>query len=385
MNKILFLLAAVLLSACGRGSQSADAAVTSSDTVSAPLPARAELLFAGDAMQHQAQLDQALLRGGGKSYDYSQCFPLIAPAISEADYAVVNLEVPLGGGPKYRGYPCFSAPDSYARALKDAGFDLFLTANNHCLDSGDKAARRTLIALDSLGVDHIGTYKDSMARTHEVPFIKDINGIRIGFLNYTYGTNGISPRDGMEVAMIDRRRMADEIERTRKAGAEILVVTVHWGVEYVLLQNKNQEDLADFLVDVGVDLVIGSHPHVIQPMKVVRNEKEGKDALVVYSLGNFISNMKTGDTRGGAMVRAVVERDSTGKAQFRTADYDIFFAAKPTGASDNFTVIPSWMPEKIPAAQRAHWDLFARSARRIFDTHNVNVPARHPESGLSPK
>lgn len=340
-------------------------------------PQGADLVFVGDAMQHQAQLDRALELGGGKKYDYSSCFSLIAPTITEADYAVCNLEVPLGGGPDYTGYPCFSAPDSYAEALKDAGFDLFLTANNHCLDRRDKAARRTLTALDNLGVDHIGTYHDAQDRADKVPFIKTINGIKFGFLNYTYGTNGIEPTQGAEISLIDKNKMAEEIKKTRDAGAEIVVVTMHWGVEYVLLQNRNQEELADFLVDQGADLIIGSHPHVIQPMKVVRNEKEGKDVLVVYSLGNFISNMKTADTTGGALVRVRVERDSTGSARFKSADYDTFFSAKPAGGRSNFTVIPSWMPEKIPAAQKGTWDIFNRGASRIFDAHNINVPRRH--------
>lgn len=340
-------------------------------------PQGADLVFVGDAMQHQAQLDRALELGGGKKYDYTGCFSLIAPTITEADYAVCNLEVPLGGGPDYTGYPCFSAPDSYAEALKDAGFDLFLTANNHCLDRRDKAARRTLTALDNLGVDHIGTYHDAQDRADKVPFIKTINGIKFGFLNYTYGTNGIEPTQGAEISLIDKNKMAEEIKKTRDAGAEIVVVTMHWGVEYVLLQNRNQEELADFLVDQGVDLIIGSHPHVIQPMKVVRNEKEGKDVLVVYSLGNFISNMKTADTTGGALVRVRVERDSTGSARFKSADYDTFFSAKPAGGRSNFTVIPSWMPEKIPAGQKGTWDIFNRGASRIFDAHNINVPRRH--------
>ncbi len=113
--------------------------IVGADAAAGQSPA-AELLFVGDAMQHQAQLDQALAEGNGLNYDYSACFQLIAPDVMKADYAVCNLEVPLGGGPRYSGYPCFSAPDSYAEALRDAGFDLFLTANNHCLDSGDRAA-----------------------------------------------------------------------------------------------------------------------------------------------------------------------------------------------------------------------------------------------------
>ncbi|MDE6770031.1 MAG: CapA family protein, partial [Muribaculaceae bacterium] len=192
--------------------------ITGADSIgSAP---QAELLFVGDAMQHQAQLDRASQLANGAGYDYSDCFTLIAPTVTSADYAVCNLEVPLGGGPDYTGYPCFSAPDSYAIALRDAGFDLMLTANNHCLDRRDKAARRTLTALDSLGIDHIGTYHDEAQRDSLVPFIKDINGFKIGFLNYTYGTNGIPPREGVEVAMIDRDKMAHEIKLTREAGAE---------------------------------------------------------------------------------------------------------------------------------------------------------------------
>lgn len=340
-------------------------------------PQRAEILFAGDAMQHQAQLDRALELGEGKYYDYSGCFTYIAPEITAADYAVCNLEVPLGGGPDYSGYPCFSAPDSYAKALKDAGFDLFLTANNHCLDRRDKAARRTLLALDSLGIDHIGTYHDSIGRRQLVPFIKDINGFKVGFLNYTYGTNGIPPNDGMEVALIDKDRIAEEMQETRNAGAEILVVTIHWGIEYVLLPNSNQKNIAQFLIDQGADLIIGGHPHVIQPMEIVRNEKEDKDVLLVYSLGNLISNMKTADTRGGALVRAVIERGNDGKARFKSADYDTFFSAKPAGGSSNFTVIPSWMPEKIPSDQRQHWMLFDRGAQKIFDNYNQGVTRRH--------
>lgn len=345
------------------------------DTV-APAPAGATLLFAGDAMQHQAQLDQALLEGGGKAYDYSECFRWIAPEITEADYAVVNLEVPLGGGPRYSGYPCFSAPDSYAQALADAGFDMMLTANNHCLDSGMKAARRTLEALDSLGIDHIGTFKDAADRERKVPFIKDINGIRFGFLNYTYGTNGIPARDGMEVSLIDRPSMAAEIEKTRAAGAEIVVVLMHWGIEYVLRENAIQRDLARFLIENGADMIIGGHPHVVQPMKMVRDEKRGQDVPVVYSLGNFISNMKTGDTRGGAYMRVRVERDSDGKPRVKWADYDTFFSAKPTGKGSNFTVIPSRRTDLIPDSQKAHWQIFIRAASKLFDSENVNVPRR---------
>lgn len=376
---ILLLACATLLSAgCYRLATSADAAQSGEpvDSLVAPRPkpAKATLLFAGDAMQHQAQLDQALSAGRGKSYDYSGCFSLIAPEIEAADYAVVNLEVPLGGGSDYSGYPCFSAPDSYAEALKDAGFDMMLTANNHCLDRRDKAARRTLTALDRLGIDHIGTYHDRAQRDSLVPFIREINGIKVGFLNYTYGTNGIEPRDGVEVSLIDRAKMAKEIDKTRKAGAEIMVVAIHWGIEYVLNENQSQRSVAQFLVGKGVDLVIGGHPHVVQPMHVVENDSTGRRSLVVYSLGNFISNMKTRDTRGGALVRARIERDSLGDAHFVDADYDTFITQRPVGKRDNFRVVPSWMIDSLPASQRQNWTLFHTASDRLFRTSNRAVP-----------
>lgn len=335
---------------------------------------KADIVFAGDAMQHKAQIDAAS-RGGGV-YDYSDCFKALSPYISDADYAVVNLETPLGGEP-YSGYPCFSAPDSYLDALTDAGFDMMLTANNHTLDKRDRGLVRTLDKLDERNVTHLGTYRNAAERDSVLPMIVDIAGFKVGFLNYTYGTNGITLSSDAVVDYIDRDKMARDIARTRSCGAELVAVCVHWGLEYQLLPSPAQRQLADFLVEQGVDMIIGGHPHVIQPMKVVHNEKENKDVLIVYSLGNFISNMKTADTRGGALVRATIVRDSDGKARFSHADYDTFFSAKPEGEKSNFMVVPSWMPEKIPASQKAHWDIFDRGAQKIFDRHNVNVPRRH--------
>ena len=329
------------------------------------------LLFVGDAMQHQAQLDKAKEIGGGY-YDYSECFTLLAPVVQQADYAVCNLEVPLGGGNNYTGYPAFSAPDSFAESLAEAGFDLFLTANNHCLDRRGKAAKRTLNVLDSMGVDHIGTYRSSLERDSLVPLIKDINGIKVAFLNYTYGTNGINPDGGIEVAFIDKDKIRKEINLAKEKGGEIIVVAMHWGIEYVLLENKVQRDLADFLVECGADIIMGGHPHVVQPMKIVRNEKEDKDVLIVYSLGNFISNMNTADTRGGAMIWVTLQKDSLGNAKFKKAEYETLFSAKPVGKR-NYRVIPSWLEDSIPSAQKKNWDLFQRGALKIFDKYNVGV------------
>lgn len=295
------------------------------------------LLFAGDAMMHQAQIEAARCENG--AYDYSGCFTEIEPLLKSADYAVVNLETPLGRS-GFTGYPCFNAPVSYAAALKEAGFDLFLTANNHTLDRRDKGLRYTVHALDSLGIPHLGTYPDSEARRHALPMIKDVKGFRIGFLNYTYGTNGITVQGDVVVDYIDRDKIAKDVEDLRNAGAEIIVTAMHWGEEYTLLPVRSQKQLADFLMSLGVDMIIGGHPHVVQPFNMQFNPVTGRNSLVIYSLGNFISNMKTRDTRGGAVAEVKLQRDSCGSVSVSDARYHLVFTVPPSAAERDFKVYP---------------------------------------------
>ena len=169
---------------------------------------RITLLFVGDLMQHQAQIDAAHVSEG--KYDYSSCFSLIKEQISQADLAIGNLEVTLGGRP-YRGYPMFSAPDEYLQAIKDAGFDILLTANNHCLDRGKKGMERTIQLLDSSGIRYAGTYKNLSERRQRYPLFINRNGFRIALLNYTYGTNGIKATSPNIVNYIDTAIIAKHI------------------------------------------------------------------------------------------------------------------------------------------------------------------------------
>lgn len=328
----------------------------------------AELVFAGDAMQHQGQLDAA--KSGGR-YSYKGCFDAVTPDIITADYAVVNLETPISKSHHYSGYPCFNAPVEFASALKEMGFDLFLTANNHTLDRHDRGLVNTCRALDSLKVDHIGTYSDAAARDRTLPLIKIINNIKFGFLNYTYGTNGIEPGPKVIVDYINRERMKNDIAKARKAGAEVVIVAVHWGEEYKLLPNASQRSLADFLVEQGADAVIGSHPHVIQPMEI-RTKADGKKALVVYSLGNYISNMKTRDTRGGAIVKTLFVRDEDGQVRLHDAAYDLVFVVPPSGKETNFRLLPV---DEAAAHQvmGGHAKAFRQSAMEIFNRYNKKV------------
>lgn len=332
------------------------------------MPARAELVFVGDAMQHQSQLDAARCADG--TYDYSDYFAAIEPYIKSADFAVANLEAPLGGKP-YSGYPMFCAPDAYATALKDAGFDFLLTANNHMLDRRDRGLRRTIATLDSLGIPNVGVYNSASERAEKLPLIVDVKGFRIAMLNYTYGTNGITVQGDVVVDYMKYPDIERDVMAARRAGAELVCVCLHWGEEYHLLPTVWQKQLADKLTDLGVDMIIGGHPHVIQPMEM-RSNKEGKPVFLVYSLGNFISGMRTTDTRGGAMVRVSLERDSVGKAQVAGASYRLVFVVPPGNGKKNYHLIPAETsgPQTTEGWRKGFWN----NARRIFDKHNINVP-----------
>ena len=329
----------------------------------------AELVFVGDAMQHSAQLDAA--RSGKSSYDYSNCFESLPPCVAEADFAIANLETPVGI-PLYTGYPCFNAPTQFARALTDAGFDLFLTANNHTLDRGAVGIDATIATLDSMGVHHIGTYISDSARVHALPKIINLNNIKIGFLNYTYGTNGITPSKGKVVDYIDRDIIKADVDSARAAGAELIAVCIHWGDEYVLLPNKKQQHTADFLEAIGVDLIIGGHPHVIQPMEFRPNRYyPEKNIFLVYSLGNFISNMKTPDTRGGALAKIKIRRNDDNAVQIVEAGYKLLFTVPGTSPKSNYKVMEASKVDDPTWKSKA--DTFIKRAKAIFDKHNIGV------------
>lgn len=332
-------------------------------------PEDIELVFAGDAMQHGPQIQTALQSDG--SYDYTKCFELVKDEISSADFAVVNLECPLGGKP-YAGYPAFSAPDDFAQALKDAGFDMFLTANNHSLDRRDKGAIRTLHVLDSLEIPHIGTYINESDRNRKMPYIVDIKGYAIAFLGYTYGTNGIPVQKDFVVNHINREKMVKDIRDARNLGADMVCVMLHWGVEYSLKPNKSQKELADFLISEGVDMIIGGHPHVVQPFEMRFNPKTGKNALIVYSLGNFISNQNDTNSRGGAMIR--VKIGALGMSVvIKEATYSLVFVQKPSYDARYYQLVPAHRVNLIKPHSMVQFNSFVKNAGDLFEKYNVGV------------
>ena len=328
------------------------------------------LMFVGDAMQHAPQITAAEQPDG--TYDYSPCFQNIAEDITWADFAVVNLECPLGGKP-YTGYPCFSAPDSYAQQLRDVGFDLFLTANNHCLDRRDKGLERTCRTLDSLGIHHIGTYRSLSERNQRIPYIVNVKGMKIAFLDYTYGTNGIPIQGNVIVDFIDQQRIADDIAEARNRGAHAICVNLHWGIEYQLKPVASQRTLADWLVTQGVDLIIGGHPHVVEPMEMRYSEEYDKKVLLVYSMGNFISTQSDIDTRGGAMVKVSLRMEN-GHAVVVEPRYKLFFVQKPVARGENYVLIPEARPDLLRPDSKGEFTRFMQRTHDLVMSNNKDVP-----------
>ena len=263
------------------------------------------LLFAGDVMGHEPQW-KAAYDPVTETYDYHDCFRFIQPYIEQADLACANLEVTLAG-PPYTTYPCFSSPDALLFALKDVGFDVLFTANNHVLDHGRQGLERTLMMLDSVGMAHAGSYADSIGRETGYPLMLDVKGLRVGFLNMTYGTNGIRIPQPNLVNKMDRPQVATDFKKLDSLDAMLKVAFVHWGDEYQLEANKYQRSFAGFLVDQGADLVIGGHPHVTQNADTLFNS-DGEPVVTYFSLGNFISNQRRTNTNCGIMVQVAVNR-----------------------------------------------------------------------------
>ena len=337
--------------------------------LSFPLKAQSvTLLFAGDAMQHQTQLDHAFRNG---KYDYSSYFQQVKDEISRADAAIVNLETTLGGKP-YKGYPMFCSPDEYAIALKDAGFDIFLNANNHILDRFSKGLHRTLDVLDSLGVMHTGVFRNGEEREKVYPLIIEKNGIRIAFLNYTYGTNGIEPVFPDVVNYIHRLQMQQDIQRAKELKADVIIANMHWGVEYKLLYNREQEKTAQFLLEEGVGIVMGSHPHVVQPAQLVTDSLGNRTNLVVYSLGNFVSGMTAVNTDGGQMIKVVLDKQND-QIRIASCGYILVYTEKKrNGNKTDYAVVPV-LGASLDVINQTRMQRFSNNARAILDKYNIGV------------
>lgn len=329
------------------------------------------LLFAGDLMQHKGQIDVARTTDG--KYDYSGCFKYVKEEISRADVAIANLEVTFGGKP-YKGYPAFSAPDEYLTAIKDAGFDILLTANNHCLDTGKKGLERTILILDSLKVPHLGTYINKEVREENTPLLINKNGFRIALLNYTYGTNGIKVTEPNVVNYINKEIMRRDIMKSKRFRPDAIIVCIHWGIEYQSLPDQEQKELADWLLIQGVTHVIGSHPHVLQPMELRKRSDSPEKNVVVYSLGNFISNMSVRRTDGGAMFWLKLKKWNR-IVKIENCGYRLVWTSRPNLSGKKiFTIYPITFPkEELTLSEAKMLNIFEKDSKELFEKYNIGI------------
>ena len=298
----------------------------------------ATILSIGDLLMHGQLITDAQQADG--SYDFNYIFPYITPYVTAADYAAANLEVTLAGPSRpYQGYPMFNSPDAIVDAAKDAGFDMLLTANNHMYDSGEDGFLRTVRTIREKGLTVLGTREEAEEPAYTV---QDINGIKVGMVCYTYEQrpeNYRSDRVYLNKNILSATcsalvnsfvgteldpfytEIGGILEQMRNDGAEATVMFIHWGVEYQLTQNAEQQQIAQKLCDLGFDVIVGGHPHVVQPVELLESTVDPEHRTVcLYSMGNAVSNQRQGEltsittahTEDGAMFSMTFSKYSDG-------------------------------------------------------------------------
>ncbi len=301
-----------------------------SNELTKPLPepdVSVRIRATGDIMFHPSQLDGAY-DYATNTYNFENSFKAIKSIIEEADIAIANFEGTTAGNEvyAYQGYPLFNAPDQVLDAIKDAGFDILSTANNHSLDTRKAGIIRTIEQIKARGMDPVGTY---IEKPDTRVLIKEVKGIKFAFMSYTEMVNGLesvlSPYDlDAMVNIFNESKMIEDILYAKEQKADVIIALLHWGDEYSRIQAQRQEILADMLFREGVDLILGSHPHVIQPSQTL--EYGGKTKFVAYSMGNFLSNQRVETlvpygltehvskyTEDGIIIDIVIEKKGTTK------------------------------------------------------------------------
>lgn len=272
----------------------------------------------GDLMMHQKQLELAQCADG--SYDFHPQYEMIADSLKDADYTIANLETTVGKykDKDYSGYPHFNAPESLLDAIRDAGVDFLTLANNHILDRYGEGMVKTVELVDKYGFDHGGANRTKKEKN--TPIVVTVSGVKIGFLCYTQSTNGREDKCSPKVVEygVNYLKKADfekDVAALKKAGAEVIIAMPHWGSEYKREPGSTAKSYAKKLIAAGVDVVLGSHPHVVQPIQYVKaKDKNGNTrmGLVAYSLGNFISNMTDRYTDSGIILDFTLQEQPEG-------------------------------------------------------------------------
>ena len=348
-------------------------------TVNEQLPPKEEITInmalTGDIMCHNTMYKDAYV-SSSNSYDFSYMFKNIQSYLQNPDITIGNLETTFAGSKKgYSGYPTFNTPEQLASNLKDAGFDVVSTANNHCYDSGYNGIESTLNYLDEAGISHTGTFR-SYEEQNKI-LIKDVKGMKIAFLSFTYGTNGIKVPDTKEysVNLIDRELILNQLSLARAENPDLICVSMHWGIEYQTKPNSEQKDLADFLFKNGTDIIIGNHPHVPQPMEkreITLEDGSVKEVFVIYSLGNFMANQNKKYTQDSAILNLNITKDTNEKIRINSATYAPIYTYKNSNkSSQKFSLID--LKTAIAEHESGADTSYSNSTYNTFKTEFENI------------
>lgn len=317
-----------------------------------PKPERVSIIFAGDVMMHTPQIAKAKRDNG---YDFNPCFKYVKPLFEKADFVVANLETTLTETPPYSGYPSFRSPAQLALALADAGVDVAVTANNHSLDGGAKGVGSTIDILEQYGVKSTGTFRDSVDYKARNPLWLNKKGLKIALLAYTYGTNGVPVPNDVMVNLLDTVQIKRDIVACREAGADCTIAFLHWGVEYSQRVSREQRAIAKCLHNAGCQVVVGSHPHVVQGVEVSKRE------VTIYSLGNFVSNQRMRGSDGGIIAQLDIEKCTDG-CQYWLDIIPVWVRHR------DYAVMPISAVDTIPLSwdERAAYNLFMSDCKKLF-------------------
>lgn len=337
------------------------------------------LTAVGDCLMHNTQIWSGQQPDG--TYSFDTFFQEVKGLINEGDYTSICFEAPMAGPASgYTGYPAFNSPDEAALAFKDAGFDLVVTANNHIMDRGYNGAIRTMDVLHKAGLDYVGTYRSREEASRFL--IKNIRGVKVGYIAYSYSTNGIPvPEEHLYFFnYIDKDKITADIKALRPE-VDVLVLVLHWGVEYSPQPTHEQRIMAHDFLEAGADVILGSHPHVIQPMEIVK--VKGKDKFVIYSMGNSISHQRGLERNSGIVLKMEFSKNfSSGDTELTHVSYTPTFSHSYYDQGKiKFRVVPVQQTlEKIMTGKEPYMD---RSFVPILETVYADTTARLGEEYVS--
>lgn len=353
----------------------------------------ATLSAVGDIMVYDSQIEDAMQANG--TYDFSHCFADVAQYLSASDLTVGNLEANFCGG-DYSGYPDFNAPEALAANLAEIGFDILQTANTYSIQNGLAGLTSTIKYITDAGMNAVGTYyAESEKEDNAGVLIKEVNGIKFAFIAYTKGVNNMYLPTGSEYCVdvlykdyysnysqIDTNAILESIDAARAAEADVIIAMVHWGSEYDLEPSSSQETIAELMFTNGVDVILGSHTHIVggmQTRKVTTIDGEEKEVFLAYSLGNFISNMTADYTQDSVILNLEFTKSSDGNTTISKAEYiPVYIADNGEDAEERYVLLDTY----------AEIDTYVGGAEdrvsdSIFNALKAQIDALHANAGAA--